>query len=1577
MDFGFLFDQRRQLLSIGYRADDAALDANHYDLLASEARLASFVAIAKGDVPASHWFRLGRTLTPIDGGSGLISWSGSMFEFLMPSLVMRAPTGSLLERTNRLIVRRQREYGAKLDVPWGMSELQYNVRNLEHTYQYASFGVPDLGYKRGLAENTVIAPYASALASMIDPRAAAANFERLGKIGARGRYGWYEALDYTPVRLPKDESVAIVRAFMAHHQAMSILAIADALHAGIMRERFHAEPIIKSVELLLQERMPRGVAVARPPPERTSEAADIAFIAPPAERRFTSAHSLTPRTQMLSNGRYALMVTATGSGYSRWRDIAVTRWREDPTSDNWGAYIFLRNVESGKVWSAGHQPSGAKPDAYEVVFAEDRVDFARRDGALTTRTQISVSPEDDAEARRVSITNHGARACEIEVTSYAELALARQADDVAHPAFAKLFVETEFVAELGALLATRRRRSSADPAVWAAHLAVVEGQAFGDVQYQTDRAQFLGRCRNARTALAMRDGWPLADTCGAVLDPVFALRRKLRIAAGATAHITFWTMVAETRQEVLDLADKHHDAAAFDRASTLAWTQAQIELHHLGVTPDEAQLFQRLANHVHYSDAAVRPAPEVLKRGAGRASLLWAHGISGDLPIILARVQDNDDVDLVRQLLRAQEYWRLKRLAVDLVILNERPASYAQDFQQALDALIRMNRPSPREGQAAASGAVHVLRSDLVATEVQGALHAAARVVLRGDGGSLAEQVARARDTPALPRPRVKPVTRSTFDKVDVAPPRQDLEFANGLGGFAADGLEYVVTLEGDNTTPAPWVNVVANSSFGFVVAAEGGGCTWSENSQQNRLTPWSNDPVSDAPGEVFYLRDEETGEVWSATAHPMRDAAGSYTARHGQGYSRFETISRGIKLELLQYVPIDDPVKISRLTIQNESGRRRRLTVTAYVEWVLGTSRSASAHHISTEIDAATRAMFAANRWSNDFGERVAFADWCGRQTGWTGDRTEFLGRDGGLDQPAGLAQGVRLSNRVGAGFDPCAALQTQVNLEAGAVERSDFLLGQARSAVDAQNLVAKYRAADLDAALQAVRAQWDEVLAAVQVHTPDRAMDVLVNRWLLYQTLSCRVWARAGFYQSSGAYGFRDQLQDVMALCVARPDIARAHLLRAAGRQFEEGDVQHWWLPERGSGIRTRISDDRIWLAYVVAHYVATTGDHSVLSESVPFLSGPVLRDGQRDAFFEPAISQKHASLFDHCALALNCSLALGAHDLPLIGTGDWNDGMDRVGEDGAGESVWLAWFLHAALTGFAALADGRGEKEQAAAWRGHAAALATAAEQNAWDGDWYRRAFFDDGSPMGSVENAECRINSIAQSWSVMSGAADPVRAARAMAAVDKYLIKRDDGLALLLTPPFDTAAPDPGYIRGYPPGIRENGGQYTHAAAWVAQAFAMLGDGDKAVEVLALINPINRTADTTGLSRYKAEPYAVCADIYSTPPHVGRGGWSWYTGSAAWTYRVAMERVLGVRKQGDELLIDPCIPKHWSAFHVSLRHRSSTYEIAIDNPAGVSRGVAHVELDGEDLSDRGGLVQLIDDGARHQVRVVLGP
>ncbi|MGB8181095.1 MAG: glycosyl transferase, partial [Stellaceae bacterium] len=692
-------------------------------------------------------------------------------------------------------------------------------------------------------------------------------------------------------------------------------------------------------------------------------------------------------------------------------------------------------------------------------------------------------------------------------------------------------------------------------------------------------------------------------------------------------------------------------------------------------------------------------------------------------------------------------------------------------------------------------------------------------------------------------------------------------------------------------------------------------------------------------------------------------------------GYSRFEHHAHAVAIELLQYVPVDDAIKISRLKLTDQSGRVRRLSVTAYVEWVLGASRTATAPFVVTEIDPKTGAMFAQNPWSNEFGEQVAFVDLAGQQATWTGDRTEFIGRDGTLDRPLGLTPGAQLSCHVGAGLDPCSALQTRVVLGALGTVEVVLFLGEAASRVEAQSLIAKYRAADLDAVYAAVTKQWDDVTGAIQVKTPDRTLDILMNHWLPYQTLSCRVWARTGFYQASGAYGFRDQLQDVMALCVSRPDLTRAHLLRAAGRQFAEGDVQHWWLPETGRGIRTRITDDRIWLAYVTAHYVGVTGDLAVLDEIVPFLDGPVLRDGEHDAFFQPVTSTKQASVFEHCALALDTSLATGAHGLPLMGTGDWNDGMDRVGEGGKGESVWLGWFLHATLVTFARLAERRRDG-RAHDWLEHATALKGALEQHGWDGDWYRRAYFDNGTPLGSVSNSECRIDSIAQSWSVISGAAEPGRAQRAMAAADKYLVRRDDLLALLLTPPFDHAGPDPGYIKGYPAGIRENGGQYTHAAAWLALAYARLGDGDRAFELLSLLNPINHANNPSSIHRYKVEPYVVSADIYSVPPHVGRGGWTWYSGSAGWIYRVALEGILGFRLQGSNLLIDPCIPKTWPGYEISFRHGSARYDIRVENPLGISRGVLAIKLDGEMLSRTPALIPVTDDGASHSVTLILG-
>ena len=1573
MDFSFLFDHTRKQFSIGYRVADSTLDANCYDLLASEARLTSFIAIAKGDVPSSHWFRLGRALTPVGRGSALISWSGSMFEYLMPALMMISPTGSLLNQTYELIVRRQIDYGKERGVPWGISESAYNARNLDLTYQYTAFGVPGLGLKRGLSEDLVIAPYATALASMIDPNAAAQNFAQLAAAGGQGIYGFYEALDYTSERVPEGRDNAVVRAYLAHHQGMSLVALANVLNDGTMRARFHAEPMVQATEMLLQERTPRDVLVAQPRAEEVSAGAHVRELVPPVVRRFTSPHESVPRTHLLSNGRYGVMVTTAGSGYSRWRNIAVTRWREDVTRDCWGFYIFLRDTQSGQVWSAGYQPSGVEPDAYEVSFSEDRAEFIRRDGALTTTLEVVVSSEDDAEVRRVSIANLGTRTREVQVTSYAEVAIAPQATDEAHPAFSNLFVETEFVASVDALLATRRRQSEKETAVWVAHAAVVEGESVGNLQFETDRVRFLGRGHQVRDAVSITDGRPLSNSAGPVLDPVMSLRRTVRIPPGTTARIVFSTIVATTREQVMDLADKYRDARNYERTLTSAWTQAQVQLHHLSITPDEAHLFQRLANAVLYSDPSLRPSSDVLSRSALELSALWAHGISGDLPIVLARIDEAEDVGIIHQLLRAHEYWRLKRLSVDLVILNEKPPSYEQELQGSLDDLVRASQQRISPDLDDVHGNIILLRGDLISSQERTVLQTAARAVLLSRHGTLAEQVIRSQRSDTVTRPAPRPPRRGKDAEVSLKMP--DLEFFNGLGGFAEGGREYVIALGEGLRTPAPWINVIANPSFGFLVSESGSGYTWSGNSRENQLTPWSNDPVTDPPGEAIYLRDEDTGVLWSPTALPVRDETSSYVARHGQGYSQFQNGSQGILADLLQYVPIQDPIKISRLVLQNYSGRTRRLSVTTFAEWVLGNSRSAAAPHIITELDAQTEALFAHSAWGGEFGGRVAFSDLGGRQSSWSGDRTEFLGRNGVMERPAALQRGGLLSGRVGAGLDPCAAMQTLFELRPGERTEVVFFLGQGKSREEARELIDRYRAANLDEVLAEVTRQWDEVLGTVQITTPDRSMDILVNRWLLYQTLSCRVWARAAFYQPSGAYGFRDQLQDVMALTVAKRDVARAHLLRAASRQFIQGDVQHWWHPPSGRGVRTRISDDLLWLPYAVIHFIEVTGDVAMLDEVVPFLEGDTLAEGQLESYFQPRISETRATLFEHCARALDRSLTAGSHGLPLIGTGDWNDGMNRVGPGGKGESVWLGWFLHTILWEFAKIADARSEHKRAETWRLHVSGLKAALEREGWDGEWYRRAYFDDGTPLGTALDKECRIDSIVQSWGVISGAAEPARGARAMAAVNQFLVRRPEGLDLVLTPPFDRTDHDPGYIKGYLPGIRENGGQYTHAAVWTVLAFAALSDGDKAAELFHMLNPINHTASRATVQRYKVEPYVVAGDVYSEPPHVGRGGWTWYTGSAGWLYRAAVEWLLGFRIRGTVLSIDPCIPRSWPNYSMSFRYHSTVYKIRVENPCGVSRGITSVEMDGKPLAKFPN-IPLTDDGGDHQVRIVLG-
>jgi cyclic beta-1,2-glucan synthetase len=1311
-------------------------------------------------------------------------------------------------------------------------------------------------------------------------------------------------------------------------------------------------------------------------------------------RRLRNAREAT-HVHLLSNGQYHVMLTGAGSGYSRWHDIGVTRWREDVTRDDWGSYFFLRDLQSGAVWSATEQPCEAAPDEYAVTLTECGAKFSRKDNTLTTTLEVVLPEADAAEGRRLCITNTGNRSRELEITSFAEMVLAAPSADSGHPAFLKMFVETERVRDPEALLATRRRRSPDEPIIWAAHHAVVEGDVLGEPEVETDRARFLGRGREVGRASSIIDGKPLSNSAGTVIDTVFALRYRVRVAAGETAQLCYWTSIASSREDALALVGRQRDRGAFARAQDQARQRALEELQRFEIDAGTANEFQRLAGYLLYANAALRSAPDVIRDGSGPPGALWAQGIGGDLPILLLQVADNGHLPLLRQMLRAHQYWRSKGLGVDLVILNSLAPSGAP-LQAAVEAEVRASQARASE-VAGIRGGVVLLRADTLPEPTRNLLLSAARVVLDARRGTLTEQLdrvtaaatgriagaaaaatGRSAET-VRPGENARAAGAASTDgrgRAGTSEPHEELEFFNGLGGFAHAGREYVTVLAPGETTPAPWVNVITNPHFGTQVSADGGCFTWSRNSRERQLTPWSNDPVVDRPGEVLYLRDKESGELWSATASPAAHPAATYVARHGRGYSRFEHSADGLAVDLLVFVSMADPVKISRLRIRNGSTRPRTLTVTAYTEWVLGSQRGAAAPFILTQLDADSGAMFARNPWDAAYGSRVAFADLAGKQTQWTADRGEFLGRHGTLRSPAALAGHAALSGRAGAGLDPCSALQTSQLLQPGETAEVIFLLGESDDATSARNLLTRIRQADLESLYRQTVAQWDELLSSVQVRTPERTMDIILNQWMLYQAIACRIWARTAFYQASGAYGFRDQLQDSMAVIVTRPDLTREHLLRAAGRQFPQGDLQHWWLVPLGQGVRTRIADDTVWLAYCAHHYIETTGDLAVLDERIAFLKGRELKAGEHDAFYLPEESAQSASLFEHCARALDHSLKIGEHGLPLFGTGDWNDGMNRVGEGGRGESVWLGWFLHYALSSFAPLAAARGELAREQAWRAHAAALQKSLEL-AWDGDWYRRGYFDDGTALGSAASSECRIDSIAQSWSVMSGAGDSGRARRAMASVESQLVRPDPGLVLLFTPPFDRIALDPGYIKGYPPGLRENGGQYTHAATWAVIAQAMLGNGEKAAHWFSLLNPINHTRSPADIERYRVEPYVVAADIYSVPPNEGRGGWTWYTGSAGWMYRAGLEWILGFRVRAGKLLLQPCIPPAWRGFEITYRHGAAHYEIVVENPRGVSQGVGRVELDGQPIATVQEGVPLVDDGRTHRLRVVLGP
>jgi cellobiose phosphorylase len=1565
MDFKFLYDEQRKIFVIGHNVTDSKRDESYYDLLASESRLASFFAISKGDIPDEHWFRLGRQLTSTVGSRALISWSATMFEYLMPLLVMKRYEETLLDQTYESVVRRQIEYGLQRQTPWGISESGYNARDLQFNYQYGPFGIPGLGLKRGLRDELVVSPYSTMLAAMVFPREALKNLEDLEKMGVLGNYGFYESVDYTTERVPKNKKSIILRSYMAHHQGMSLLSLNNLLHQSILQKRFHTDARNQAIQLLLQERIPVVTEISKPRAEETHAEGFKRRSENDHTRVYKNPSLQNPRTQLISNGAYSLMVTSAGSGYSSYQGKLIYRWREDSTLDNLGQYFYIKNLKTGKIWSSGHQPTLTKAKKYEAIFAEDKIDLFREDEEVITNTEIIVSSEDNIELRRISLTNTSTEEVTLEVTSYMEVVLAKRGDDSAHPAFSKLFIQTEFLAGTKTLLGSRRPRSSNEKEIWGLHLLAVEGEMVGETEYESDRMSFIGRGRSLADAQAIFENQRLSKKTGAVLDPVFSLRQQVLIRPKSTVHLVFSTGVAQSRDEAIKLAEKYHDPGLFTRESNLGWVRSQMNLRHLNISMEKAHLYQRLGGHLIYLSPHLRAQSKIILTNRKQQSALWPYGISGDLPILLIRIFGDKDISIVRDLLHCHEYLRLKGFHFDLLILNEHKTSYLQTLH---DEVMRQILMSGNHHLIDQPGGIFVRRSDQIQEDDLNLMKTIARVNLIAEKGTLEEQLGRRPLEKELPPFFVPLIPKRLHPQITLKTP--PLIFYNQLGGFTTEGDEYVIHLREKLWTPAPWVNIIANSkNFGCMITESGLGQTWSINGRENRISPWSNDPVSDPVSEALYIRDEDTGSLWSPTPLPIRSSE-DYIIRHGQGHTKFEHCSHGIYHHLTIFVPQDDSVKVMTLKMRNDSGRRRKLSLTAYIEWALGFSHYDSSATIISEWDGNLKAIIARNTYHNDFPERLAFLAINLPVTSFTCDRKEFLGRNGSTRLPEAMRRQI-LSGKEGAGLDPCGSLQTIFDMNDQEEKEIIILIGESSDREELKRILQSYTdAINVQNEFKKMTSFWSQTKKVLEISTPDQALNILVNKWLLYQTLSCRFWARSAFYQSGGAFGFRDQLQDVMAMVYSHPEITREHILLCASRQFIEGDVQHWWHPPSGRGVRTRFADDLLWLPFVISFYLKVTGDYSLLHETVPYIETNTLNEGEDEIYTWPKISGTQGSIYEHCIKVILRSLPVGKHGLPLFGSGDWNDGMNRVGHRGEGESVWMAWFLAATIKGFLPYCQTMNDQSNQKKLSDHLLLLKNSTFENAWDGEWYLRGFFDDGSTLGSHLDEECKIDSIAQSWSILSGFGDEERVKMAMEAVDLHLIDRDQKIIKLFTPPFDKSPKDPGYIKGYVPGVRENGGQYTHAAIWTSMAFAKIKD-QRAYEIYHMLNPIQHTAGEDGVKTYKIEPYVIAADIYGVEPHIGRGGWSWYTGSASWMYRAAIESLLGFRLTKDNLTFDPCLPKEWKDVDITYQKNKTTYAIKLMN----NQEDDYVFLDGVRQISR--QVPIIDDEITHCVLFHIRP
>ncbi|UJP64716.1 GH36-type glycosyl hydrolase domain-containing protein [Mongoliitalea daihaiensis] len=1595
MDFSFLYQKERGLFSIGYNLDIAQFDKSTYDLLASEARIASYIAIAKGDVPVEHWFRLSRRLTRIHEDEMLLSWGGTMFEYLMPLLFFKSFEDTMMDSTCRNVIRWQKKYGHSRGFPWGSSESAYYFLNIDLHYQYRTFGVPGLGLKRGLADEYVVAPYASILSLMVEISDPIKNLQEVEAAGGLGMFGFYDAIDYTTSHLTEGTAYKVVKTYMVHHHGMSLIALENVLNEASVRKSFHADPRIKSCELLLQERIPKGTPIKEPHPidaelEPSTKSADQYV----AEHAGINELDLSPpRLHTLSNGSFSTMITHAGTGFANMHGVTLNGWKADATIDPLGFYFYVKDVQSGDFWSAMHQPVKRKPDRYDTWFHNGKVMCSRVDNWIETTSEICVSPDHPIELRKLTFTNYSDRERVLEITSYAEVILNGLTHHHAHPAFSKLFVETEYLEQNHTILAKRRPRSKEESPMYLIHTFACSNQihVVKPVGFETERSNFIGSGRSLSNPIALTDGYLLQRTQGNVSDPIVSLRKQIILQAGEKAHLSFGLGFATSREVALQIAAIYDSQLAVNRAFDLASIYGLVELNHMGIRTSQAHLFQRLSSYLLFGVPTFRADAHTLLSNRKKQADLWAYGISGDFPLIIFRINEANQLKHIKLLLKAHSFWRKRGIESELLILNEHAPGYIDEIQEAIQIAIESSLEREVFNKR---GGIFIYKTDKIQPETLTLLLSVAQVVWNKQLPNLAKVLQQTETQSWLSNHLVSSYTSlrewEPLDERTLEKWIKEVQFFNGYGGFSMDGTAYHILISTDPHTgvpllpPAPWINVIANPTFGFTVSERGAGYTWSENSRENKLTSWSNDPVMDTHSEAFYIRDEERMHYWSPCPGPV--AAGTYQVTHGFGYTAFYVEVNGLKQHLRQFVHVDKALKCSILTLTNTQSTTQKLSVFRYLDRVLGVDSGLSSRFVNQEVAEDGATLFASNNYNNEFAGRTVFSTLInpleGAITRFTTDKNKFIGRNRSLGNPLALDAMRWLDNDNLPGGDSCAVMQTYFELGPGKNVTLIFLEGEECDRVAAEAIIHEFsELSQVEAALEDVHRFWKDACGKIVISTPDQSLNILVNGWLVYQNLSCRMWARTGFYQSGGAYGFRDQLQDSMAARYVDPLICKNQLLLHAKQQFLEGDVLHWWHPPTGRGIRSKITDDRLWLPYVLDFYLSSTGDTSVLTEIVSYINARSLETNEHEVYLHPHTLEQKGTLYEHCCKAIDISLKFGVNGLPLIGGGDWNDGMNRVGEGGQGESVWLGFFLYDVLIKFEKICRSMEDVARSETYAQIAEELKFKLNTNGWDGAWYLRAFYDDGSTIGSSLNDECTIDAISQAWSIISGVASPERGAESLKALEQQLVSEEKKMIRLLTPPFDKTDKDPGYIKGYIPGVRENGGQYTHGALWAVKAFAAMGMGEKAVRYLHMINPINHSLDKASANVYKVEPYVIAADVYSEDILSGQGGWTWYTGSAGWMYRVALESVLGIQIRGNSLLLNPAISENWEGYTVDMRldDEETRYHIQLLNPEKLQGGLLSGTVDGEEVRFDAVPAEIFiyQDKKQHHIRLQIIP